>query len=246
MIDPKHPRAQSLKTRESLVHGVTLGVTSMSGLISHGRGEAFDYLLSEKTHTFAKDAITAAAAMLILAKHPVLCTNGNSIILSGREYIVLSTLLNCPIEINLFHRTYARELAMKKYLQKLGATQIVGIGKEATEILPHIASPRKRVSRKGIGTADVVFIPLEDGDRTEAVVSLGKKVITVDLNPLSRTAKMASITIVDNMIRVMPLLIEKVTVLKHVSQQKLEKIIKEYDNTAVLKEAETTIRKGKL
>mgnify|MGYP005655794001 FL=1 len=45
-------------------------------------------------------------------------------------------------------------------------------------------------------------MPLEDGDRCEALVEMGKTVIVVDLNPLSRSAKMASITIVDEISRV--------------------------------------------
>ncbi|MEC8312917.1 MAG: phosphopantothenate/pantothenate synthetase family protein, partial [Candidatus Thermoplasmatota archaeon] len=40
------------------------------------------------------------------------------------------------------------------------------------------------------------------GDRCEALVQMGKTVIVVDLNPLSRSAKMASITIVDEISRV--------------------------------------------
>ena len=48
--------------------------------------------------------------------------------------------------------------------------------------------------------------PLEDGDRCEALVKMGKKVITIDLNPLSRTAQTAHITIVDELTRCLPLL----------------------------------------
>jgi 4-phosphopantoate--beta-alanine ligase len=48
----------------------------------------------------------------------------------------------------------------------------------------------------------VILVPLEDGDRCEALVNMGKTVIVVDLNPLSRSAKMASITIVDEISRV--------------------------------------------
>ena len=51
-------------------------------------------------------------------------------------------------------------------------------------------------------SSDVILVPLEDGDRCEALVNMGKTVIVVDLNPLSRSAKMASITIVDEISRV--------------------------------------------
>jgi 4-phosphopantoate--beta-alanine ligase len=38
-------------------------------------------------------------------------------------------------------------------------------------------------------------------------MAMGKSVIVVDLNPLSRTAKMATITIVDELMRMAPLLL---------------------------------------
>ena len=48
----------------------------------------------------------------------------------------------------------------------------------------------------------MILVPLEDGDRCEALVAMGKTVIVVDLNPLSRSAQMATITIVDEITRV--------------------------------------------
>ena len=48
---------------------------------------------------------------------------------------------------------------------------------------------RQYVNKEGIFKADAVFIPLEDGDRTEALIKNRKKVIVVDLNPMSRSAK---------------------------------------------------------
>lgn len=50
----------------------------------------------------------------------------------------------------------------------------------------------------------MVLVPLEDGDRTEALRRMGKTVIAIDLNPLSRTSRAANITIVDNVIRAVP------------------------------------------
>ena len=47
----------------------------------------------------------------------------------------------------------------------------------------------------------MILVPLEDGDRCEALISLGKLVCVIDLNPLSRTARMASVTIVDEVSR---------------------------------------------
>ena len=51
-------------------------------------------------------------------------------------------------------------------------------------------------------------MPLEDGDRCHALVDMGKTVITIDLNPLSRTSQTAHITIVDELTRCLPLLID--------------------------------------
>jgi 4-phosphopantoate--beta-alanine ligase len=79
--------------------------------------------------------------------------------------------------------------------------------------------------------ADVVLVPLEDGDRAQALVSLGKKVITIDLNPLSRTAQTSSITIVDNVVRAIPLMIQEVAKLKKYSKKQLTRIVNKFDNS---------------
>ncbi|MGA7075293.1 MAG: phosphopantothenate/pantothenate synthetase family protein, partial [Halobacteriota archaeon] len=62
---------------------------------------------------------------------------------------------------------------------------------------------RAKVDKQGIFKADVVFAPLEDGDRAQALTQLGKVVLTVDLNPLSRTAVTSTVTIVDEVTRAM-------------------------------------------
>ena len=72
----------------------------------------------------------------------------------------------------------------------------------------------KHIDPRGIAIADTVFVPLEDGDRTEALIRMGKKVIAVDLNPLSRTAVHATICIVDNVVRAIPILIQTILELK--------------------------------
>lgn len=242
MVDNKHPRAVSLKIRDKVVRGVGRGITSQHGLIAQGRGEAFDYLIGERTQDFAKEAISASAAALLLAKDPVLSINGNSAALMAKEFVTLAKLLNCPVEVNLFHRTQKREKAIGNYLKKLGARQIVGIGKDASEEIEGIASKRKFVSPYGIKKADVVFVPLEDGDRTEYLIKAGKKVIAVDLNPLSRTAQKATITIVDNIVRAMPEVIKKLKEYKNTDKETLEKIIKNYDNKTILQQAINRIR----
>ena len=63
-VPKTHPRYLSLTLRDRIVEGVEQGITSIHGLIAHGRGEAFDYLIGETTQPFAIEAIHAAAVML--------------------------------------------------------------------------------------------------------------------------------------------------------------------------------------
>ena len=49
LIPKSHPRAKSLLIREKLVDGFDNGLVAKEGLLAQGRGEAFDYLLGEKT-----------------------------------------------------------------------------------------------------------------------------------------------------------------------------------------------------
>ena len=62
MIPKSHPRFVSLMTRELIVEGVRKGITSTQGLIAQGRGEAFDYLIGEKSIESALYAQKVAAA----------------------------------------------------------------------------------------------------------------------------------------------------------------------------------------
>ncbi len=241
-IPTSHPRLVSLKTRTLLEKGVKDGITSLNGLIAHGRGEAFDYLLSEKTHDFAREAIRAAAATLLLAKQPVVSVNGNTTAIVPKEMVQLARLLDAPLEVNLFHPSEKRLQKIKKHLEKHGAKEVLLPEKEC--VIFHLDSPRKYVNSNGIFQADVVFVPLEDGDRTEALIKNGKKVITVDLNPLSRTAEKATITIVDNIIRAMPKLIQQVRDMKIWERRRLLRYLDSYNNQKVLQKAITTIRAG--
>ena len=241
MIPKSHPRYKSLKTRDLIVKGVEEGVTSMHGLIAQGRGESFDYLLREKTNDFAIKSIEAAASMLLLSKHPVISVNGNVAALVPNEIVKLSKLLDAPIEVNLFHSSKKRELKIKKYLENFGAKKILLPQKKCQ--IRYLESNRKYVNPEGIMKADVVFVPLEDGDRAEALIKNGKKVITIDLNPLSRTAQKSTIAIVDNITRALPLLIKITMSQKKLSAIKLKKIIKSYNNIVNLKLAAKKIRK---
>ena len=240
MIPKTHPRYASLKTRNLIAGGIRKGITSMHGLIAHGRGEAFDYLLGEKTNSFAKKSIEAAAAMLLLAEKPVISVNGNTSILIPKEIAELSKVIPAKLEINIFHQSKQRELKIRGYLIKNGAKNVLLPGKKYK--IKFLESNRKYANPDGILKADVVFVPLEDGDRAEALVKNGKKVITIDLNPLSRTSRKATITIADNIIRAVPLLIKTIKEYKKYNKSKLIKIIKKYDNEKMLKAALAGIR----
>ncbi|MEM0001831.1 MAG: 4-phosphopantoate--beta-alanine ligase [Desulfurococcaceae archaeon] len=236
-IPLNHPRRTSLLIREKLVEGFRRKLVVEEGLIAHGRGECFDYLIGEKTQPFAEKAIEAAAAALLLAKYPVISVNGNTAALVPSEVVELARITNAKIEVNLFYRTREREEAIAKWLREHGASEVLGAGDDASATIPELFSERRRVSPRGILIADVVLVPLEDGDRTEALRKMGKTVIAIDLNPLSRTARAASITIVDNVVRAIPYMIEKTKEMKTKPREALEKILREYDNNAVLQEA---------
>lgn len=231
-----HPRAESLRVREKLIKYYKLGLVAHAGLMAHGRGEAFDYLLGEKTTKNASRAVRTAAAAMLLAEHPVISVNGNVAALVAEDVIKLADLISGKIEVNLFYRSRERELAIKRVLEEAGADEILGIDDKTFTRIPELHSERRRVDSRGIFVADVILVPLEDGDRTEALIKMGKKVITIDLNPLSRTAQWSSITIVDNIIRVMPHLIKEVYALKK-ERSKLEKIVSEFDNRKNLTES---------
>ena len=207
MIPKSHPRYESLMTRDKIVKGIKLGITSLHGLIAQGRGEAFDYLIGEKTTANAKKQIKKAAKLLLKAKNPVISVNGNTAALVPKEIVKLSKIIPAKLEVNIFHKGKKREQKIKKWLVKHGAEEVLMPEKP---LIKYIKSNRKFCNSDGIAKADVVFVPLEDGDRCEALIKMKKKVITIDLNPMSRTAKKATITIVDNITRALPLLIKEI------------------------------------
>ncbi|MCG2825007.1 MAG: phosphopantothenate/pantothenate synthetase family protein, partial [Thermoplasmatales archaeon] len=105
MIPKSHPRYESLMIREKLVQGFRDGFVVPEGLIAHGRGEAFDYLIDEKTMPASEKAEKTAAAYLLKAKKPVISVNGNTAALVRDDIINLSKIVPAKIEINLFYRT---------------------------------------------------------------------------------------------------------------------------------------------
>ncbi|MBI2183836.1 MAG: phosphopantothenate/pantothenate synthetase [Thaumarchaeota archaeon] len=236
VVPVTHPRYESLRLRELLVEQYESGVVAVAGLIAHGRGEAFDYLLGETLIPPALLAIKAAAASIVLAKHPVISVNGNLAALAAREVAELSSNASMDVEVNLFYRSSERELATKRVLEKAGVRKVLGVGRDASERIAELGSERRRVDPRGIFSADLVLVPLEDGDRTEALRRIGKKVVAIDLNPLSRTSVFASISIVGNVVKVMPKLIEEVKNIKQMSREKAGDIINSFDNKKNLEE----------
>ena len=240
-VPKTHPRYESLKYRHRIIEGMKNLVVAEAGLIAHGRGECFDYILGEKTNEAAKRAIKAAVAMLLLAKKPVISVNGNIAALVPHELVKLSNVINAPLEINLFYRKAGRIKAIKNVLEKAGAIDIRGINDEKMFEIEGLDSNRRLV--ESIQNSDVIMVPLEDGDRTEALKRIGKKVIAVDLNPISRTSIWADITIVDNIVRTLPVMIGIAKKLKHVDKKELQIIIDNFNNRKnILLSLETIIR----
>ena len=236
LIPKSHPRVKSLLIRERLVDGFDKGLVAKEGLLAQGRGEAFDYLLGEKTGKAAKQAIKAAAAQLLLAEKPVISVNGNIAALCPKQTVRLSKQVKAKLEVNLFYSNQKRKQAIIKALKKNGAREILGTNSSSSTRLSGIDSARRIVDINGIFAADVVVVPLEDGDRTQALRKAGKTVITFDLNPLSRTSQTANITIVDNVTRAIDLLIDETKKLSKKNQKSLKKIISEFDNKKNLTE----------
>ncbi|HKS59314.1 MAG TPA: phosphopantothenate/pantothenate synthetase, partial [Thermoplasmata archaeon] len=199
-ISRRHPRYRSLRIRHQLGKELQSGLVVPEGLMAHGRGEAFDYLLGERSSASALRAERVAAQWLLSARHPVLSVNGNVAALAATEVARLSRVIpKLRVEVNLFHRSPARVRAVARRLQAAGVRHIYGIHPDGR--VPGLPSDRALVDREGILRADVCLIPLEDGDRTAALKQLGKRVISIDLNPMSRTSLDADLPIIDELVR---------------------------------------------
>ena len=229
-VPKDHPRVTSLMYRHKIIEGMKKLVVAEAGLIAHGRGECFDYILGEATNDIAMRAIKAAVAQLLLAQHPVISVNGNVAALCPEDLVLLSKTINAPLEINLFYRKKGRVDAIKKMLEDAGAQNILGSDESSMVEIEELSSNRRNVDPNGIKISDVVFVPLEDGDRTEALKKLGKKIIAVDLNPLSRTAIWADITIIDNIIRTLPHMTKIAMQYKNYTNDQLNNVVGEFNN----------------
>lgn len=230
MLNKNHPRYQSLVYRDKIVKAHENGILADSGMIAHGRGETFDYLIGEKTTDNSQNTIDVAACYFLTSKNPVLSVNGNTTALVSEEIAQLADLLDIPVEINLYYRTPERIVNIEKVYKDLGVKNILGTDDDDFIDTPDLDGPRSPVSIEGIKKADLVFIPLEDGDRAEKLYALGKDIVNVDLNPLSRTAQTSTVTIVDNIVRVMPALIKSVEKYSNYDNSDLQEKIDKFDN----------------
>lgn len=243
-IPRDHPRYESLRIRQRMVSGAERGLAVREGLLAHGRGEAFDYLLGERTTPESRRASRAAAAALLLAQRPVLSVNGNVASLVSEDMVRLASAIpGAAIEVNLFHRTEERarkigrelEAAAGKVCKRGRAPRVFAGGPDAR--LAGLSSDRARCHGAGMFSADVVLVPLEDGDRAGALRTAGKTVLAIDLNPLSRTARAADITIVDNIVRALPILVRDVERLRSAPRPRLRRLVAGFDNGANLRKA---------
>lgn len=232
-IPESHPRYQSLITREKIVEGINAGIVAPEGLIAHGRGEAFDYIMGERSRDFALKAERAAVALMLISKHPVISVNGNAAILAAKELAELGRLVGAPLEVNIFHFRPERVEKIKRHLSQYTDNVLAACDAE----LEGLESARRIVDSRGIYIADAVLVPLEDGDRCEILKKHGKKVISIDLNPLSRTSLMADISIVDNITRAIPNMIQFARDMKKMDRDELHRIVESYDNRSILSEA---------
>jgi len=219
--------------RERLAEMVRRGLVTPTGLISHGRGEAYDYLMGECSTPPSLLAEKVAAAHLLRAKNPVVCINGNAAALDPGNLIKLSNTIPSKIEVNIFHRTEERMELLISYLEDEGAENVLGRDPDAR--IPGLTSDRALCTKGGIFDSDVILVPIEDGDRAEALVRMGKVVISIDLNPLSRTSKTATVSISDEMTRALENVIMFIEELRGCDDE-IDETIKQFSNTYNRKE----------
>ncbi|WP_306052380.1 4-phosphopantoate--beta-alanine ligase [Natronococcus wangiae] len=243
-IPTDHPRYQDLLTRHRIERGIEKGITHLQGMHAEGRGSAFDYLLGEETIASADEAERVAAAHLLLAERPVLSINGNVAALVPGEMVDLAETTGADLEVNLFNRTPERIEAIADHLRDHGAEEVKGL--EADARIPNLDHQRAKVDADGIHAADVVLVPLEDGDRAEALEAMGKTEIVIDLNPLSRSPRVAEVPVVDNIIRAVPNMTAHARDLADTDEAELRALVEEFDREAALEAAETRIRSGDL
>ena len=227
-IPEDHPRYRSLMVRERLTEMVERGLVTPTGLISHGRGEAFDYLMGERSIRSSLISEKAAAAYLLKADNPVVCVNGNAAALDPKGLIELAAAIPAKMEVNIFHRSEERMKRLIEFLESEGAHDV--LGKDPDARIEGLSSDRALCTRDGIFNSDVILVPIEDGDRAEALARMGKVVISIDLNPLSRTSRAATVSISDEMSRALKNIITYIGELKG-QKNEIDTIIEGFSNS---------------
>jgi 4-phosphopantoate--beta-alanine ligase len=165
-------------------------------------------------------------------------------VLCAKDLVTLSNVTKSRIEVNLFHKSTARTNAIASILRKEDAFDVLGLHNKSKTIIKRVSSNRKYVDKDGIMNSDTIFLALEDGDRTESLVRMGKQVISVDLNPLSRTAIASNITIIDNIVRAIPNMVKISEQLVKKDKSYLLHLIKNFDNKENMHKSLVTIKKG--
>ena len=167
MIPKDHPRYASLVRREKIADAAWEKIVAMEGVGSHGRGEAFDYLIGEKTTESAMLAERTAAAILLNAKLPVISVNGNTAALAADLIRDLQKESGAMVEINLFHRTEERMQKIGKLLVEAGYGVITGGG-------PGImgAANEGAAHAKGVSVGLNIELPMEQHPNKHQTKSL--------------------------------------------------------------------------
>ena len=168
--------------------------------------------------------------------------NGNVAALVPEELIELAAVTGAELEVNLFNRTDERVERIAAHLREHGAGEVLGT--DPTERIPGLSSERGRVDAEGIYRADAVCVPIEDGDRAEALAAMGKTEIVIDLNPLSRSPRNATVPVIDNVLRAIPNITAHARELESASPSELAALIEGFDREACLEAAERRIRTG--
>ncbi len=155
--------------------------------------------------------------------------------LASKELLELTKCFpNLKCEVNLYYHSDDRAHRIQDRLASTGIEKVL-VSIDDPIVLPGISSHRMYCHREGIADADVVIIALEDGDRGKALVEAGKTVVAIDLNPLSRTARVAHVSIVDEVTRTLRYFVS-------IAGDPASEV--PYDNAEVLGQAERQIRTG--
>jgi len=173
----------------------------------------------------------------------VLSVNGNVAALAPGETVELAEAVGADIEVNLFNHTDERVRRIADHLREHGADDVKGLAADGD--IPGLDHARGTVDADGIEAADVVVVPLEDGDRAEALDAMGKTEIVIDLNPGSRSPRRPTdIPIIDNLIRAVPNVTAHARDLADASSAARRDAIDSFAADAALADAEATIREG--